>query len=110
MNSDTIPFTFISQAASVSWQDIAYGWSRGFLGWKSVFDFAIAVVEETGEHSLPEVIELAGLSKEDVERITPALNSLSATEPSVTDESIRSKWLYIRLSWLYSNRSSFATH
>jgi hypothetical protein len=107
MSSDVIPLTFISEIASLSWGDVSFGFARGWLGWRSVVEHAAREVNEGGDKCPPQVIQLAALGKEEVERVGGLLASLCAGADASSDEATGRKWLFIRLSWLHHNRAQF---
>jgi hypothetical protein len=101
-----IPIKSVTDLPSLAWSDIAFGYSKQFLGWRTVVEIAAKKVEEgrTG----PEILELASIDKSETWRVGKLLQRLAAEEHPESASSVCGKWLFILLQWLYENRQRFS--
>lgn len=97
-----IPISFINKHCQISWQDASWGYVHQLLGWKDIVDLAKSLVASGSNDEM--VMELSSLSKDKVWLVGDLLKKLAASERPERDESIRRKWLYLVLVWLFEKR------
>ena len=100
-----LPDDFISRQPLATWSEIHFGQEKGWVGWRSCINQAIrkiGEIEDPGET----LIELSEASKESASRVFELVMDLARSEHFQSESEIKTKWLYIVLSWLYENRSA----
>lgn len=100
-----IPLHSLYDLPPLNWPDIEYGYSRRWLGWRTVTDIA-ANRGEQGDAD-PLELELAGVGKDTDWKIGDLIHRLAAKEPHKNESDIAEKWLFVALKWLYENRAQF---
>jgi hypothetical protein len=103
MTTTKIPYDFLRQRVSLSWPEIKYGVDHQLIAPKVAIDKATDRLCSSANVSGDE-IELAGRSESD--SILELVSRLANSENTSTEESIRAKWLYLALAWLFENRES----
>ena len=101
----TIPLPFILDRTCLSWREAAWGYHNQHFSSSDALELAYAHLSN-GEEDVT-IVELAGLFKSQTREIGERLNKLASMEGDVEDASIKSKWLYLILSWLFENRGAF---
>lgn len=96
-----IPLSFILGLTHLSWDEAAWGYRNQYIEGSDIVDLACYRLAE-GEPE-PAVAELAGILEFENFKVGETLNSLAGKMP-VNENSIKSKWLYLRLAWAYENR------
>ena len=106
MERELIPMAFIRGLAPISWTEVLYGYVHQWLGWKSAVELGVAALEQAAddEHTPLCLVELAAVEKETAGRVGELLECLARDESSPSEDKVKGKWLFIRLSWLYENR------
>lgn len=103
MNLYPIPADFINQKVNLSWCDIKWGYENNLitseLPIKKAENIVLTEIYTKAE------LELSFLIPYQSNDIFPYLNELCSETNE--DSTIREKWLYILLSWLWLNRESF---
>jgi len=99
-----LPLEFVTNKTVLSWQDIHFGFSKGLLGWKDVVELATKAIGSG--NTMPEIIDLALVTKERVSEIPRLLDGTSAKLPS--EGNALKKWFYLSLAWLYEHESEYA--
>lgn len=99
-----LPLEFVTTQARLNWQDILFGFKKGLLDWKSIIELATRAIES--DSALPEIIDLALASKENISEISKLLEAIAAKMPS--QGSAAKKWFYLSLVWLYEHESQFS--
>ncbi|MDV4265233.1 DUF2247 family protein [Acinetobacter seifertii] len=103
MNLYPIPADFINQKVNLSWCDIKWGYENNLitseLPIKKAENIVLTEIYTKAE------LELSFLIPNQSNDIFPYLNELCSETNE--DSTIREKWLYILLSWLWLNRESF---
>lgn len=95
-----IPYAFIRARVRLPWPAFRFGLERGLISSSSAIDLACDWVSEGDPR--PETLELAGLGKEaPTLRYVEILAGHESTEPDVSARI----WLYLKLDWLYEQRS-----
>lgn len=100
-----VPWTFIRKMMPLSWEEASWGYHRGYLGWLDIVGLASHRLE-LGEGDAT-VIELAGLSKSDAHQTEDLLSQLVLEPVDGDEKTIKAKWLYLSLAWLFKNRMAF---
>ena len=97
-----IPYSFTHDRATLSWRDMQFGLSNGFLDPQAPIDKA---VEEIVEHDAPspDILELASASRSDP--MAHLVARLAEVEPDCSEKDPRAVWLYLVLAWLYEHRA-----
>ncbi len=99
-----IPIFFINELTSLSWDEVAWGYHNQYIGWSDAVEFAC---ERLGDHEdEPMVAELAGFSKSESFETGQLLDKLAAKAIDGNEKSIKAKWLYLSLAWLFEIRAS----
>ena len=99
-----IPWSFIRERTRLSWSEAALGYHKQWLGWNGAVELACDRLSE-GEDG-PLVVELAGLSKAEAHCVGELLDKLAASPETDDASSSNTKWLYLRLAWLFENREA----
>ncbi|MDE9408421.1 DUF2247 family protein [Acinetobacter baumannii] len=103
MNLYSIPADFINEKVNLSWCDIKWGYENNLitseLPIKKSKNIVLTEIYNKAE------LELSFLIPNESNDIFPFLNELCSETNE--DSTIREKWLYILLSWLWINRESF---
>jgi hypothetical protein len=100
-----IPWPFIRERTRLSWFDASVGYHQHWLGWSGAVELACDRLSEGEDGAL--VVELAGVSKGEANRVGELLDKLASAE--VTDEAAsKAKWLYLNLAWLFENQDFVA--
>ena len=103
MNLYPIPADFINEKVNLSWCDIKWGYENNLitseLPIKKAENIVLTEIYTKAE------LELSFLIPNQSNDIFPYLNELCSETNE--DSTIREKWLYILLSWLWINRESF---
>jgi hypothetical protein len=101
-----VPLLFIRELTRLSWKEAAWGYHNQYLGWSDIVDLACDRIAENEDD--PIVVDLARLSKAEAFEAGQILDRLAAKAIDDDEDKIRDKWLYLRLAWLFENRSSLA--
>jgi hypothetical protein len=104
MNSP-IPWSFIRERMRLSWLDASIGYREKLFEWTDVVELACKHLTEGEDNAL--VVELAGITKDEANRIGELLEQLARDEANDAADS-KKKWLYLSLAWLFENRDSVA--
>jgi hypothetical protein len=99
-----IPLFFIKGLTRLSWEEADWGYHNQYLDWSDVVDMACDCLAENEDE--PIVAELAGLSKSEASETGQLLNKLGAKAIDGDEKSVKAKWLYLSLAWLFENRAS----
>jgi hypothetical protein len=92
-----IPHQFIQDRVPMTWRDVLFGLEQKLLDPGAPVDFALEQLAREKEPA-PEVVELAGTSKQEQSR--SLVESLSRREQDEGAEGTRRKWLYLVLAWI----------
>lgn len=103
MTATKIPYDFLRQRVNLSWPEIKYGVDHQLIAPKVAIDKATDRLCGSADASEDEV-ELAGRSESD--SILELVSRLADSENASAEESVRAKWLYLVLAWLFENRGS----
>jgi hypothetical protein len=98
-------FRSVADLPPLTWSELAYGYSKQFLGWRTPVEFAAKKVQQ-GQADR-DVRELASVGKDQVWKVSELLQQLAAKEGREPASASREKWLFIFLRWLYENRDRF---
>lgn len=90
---------FVKKLASVDWREAVWGLEHGWLGWRSLVELA-----QSGDPASDAASELARCGKDQSHEAVELARTLASREGPPDIESIRKKWLYLSLAWLYSRR------
>lgn len=105
MNLYPIPFEFIEKNAHLSWCDVKWGYENNLI----TSDVPIKKAENivlTGSYTNPE-LELSFVIPGESDHVASFLEELCSESEQEDDPTIKQKWLFILLSWLWNNRNSF---
>ena len=96
---------FIGARTSLTWREVLFGLENELLAPRAVV--AVAVDRLAAEPApLPALVELAGRGAWEWSR--DLVEQLAATEPERAPGSVRAKWLYLVLSWVFEHRQMFS--
>ena len=105
-----IPFPLqlksLEDLRSFTWDDILYGYSHKFVGWRTVVELATERAQGGSSNRLE--VELAAVGKDHVWKVGELLRQLAAAEAVKNEIGTEKKWLFLILKWLYENQHSFA--
>jgi hypothetical protein len=99
-----IPLLFIRGLTRLSWGEVAWGYHNHYIAWSDVVDIACDCLAENKNE--PILVELAGLSKTEASEAGQLLDKLAANITDGDEETIKAKWLFLSLAWLFENRAS----
>jgi len=105
MNIYPIPFDFIEKSSHLSWCDVKWGYENNLI----TSDVPIKKAEKnvlTGNYTNPE-LELSFVIPGESDHVTHFLKELCSEFEQKDEPTIKQKWLFILLSWLWSNRNNF---
>ncbi|MCE0489996.1 DUF2247 family protein [Pantoea sp. Mb-10] len=105
MNLYPIPFEFIKNYAHLSWCDVKWGYENNLI----TSDVLIRKAENnvlTGSYEKAE-LELSFITLGESAHVVSFLKELCPEIEQEDNSKIKKKWLFIVLSWLWSNRKSF---
>jgi len=101
-----VPYDFIVKNTHLSWCDVKWGYENNLIA----SDVPIKMAEQivlTGSY-IDSELELSFLMPESSNEVSLFLEKLCTGFEQDNDSTIRQKWLFIVLSWLWNNRASFA--
>lgn len=98
-----IPLSFSMNTLPLGWSDIVWAYHKHILTWKDVVKYADQKVL-SGDFNDGEVA-ISLLGKENIEEIVEAADKLAELSGGGTEVAKR-KWLFISLSWLFSNKDT----
>ncbi len=105
MNLYSIPADFINEKVNLSWCDIKWGYENNLitseLPIKKSKNIVLTEIYNKAE------LELSFLIPTELNDITPFINELCPNFKEDEYAIISQKWLYVILSWLWINRTSF---
>lgn len=93
-----IPYEFLRRHATLGWRDLEYGIAHGWTSYQAAVEKAI---DRLDEKSSRDEYDLS--MADDDEDVSATIARLSNTE-SVDLIASESKWLYLRLAWLFVNK------
>ena len=99
-----LPLEFVTSKATLGWRDILFGFSKELLDWKDVVELATRAIDSGTK--MPEIIDLALVTKETISEIPNLLEKASAN--SLTNGDSIKKWFYLSLVWLYEHEPQYA--
>jgi hypothetical protein len=99
-----LPLQNAKELPPLTWGEASYGFSHGYIGWRTAVDLAIQKVEEGDSEA--EALDLAIVDKEDAWKTGDILGLLASKETN-TRPAVQEVWLFISLRWLYENREEF---
>lgn len=97
----SIPYSFLKPRARLNWREVLFGLDQQLLDPGAPVDIGVDRVMEEDEPS-PELVDLASMNRGEEAR--PLVAALSDREADQTVETIRSKWLYLVLAWIFEQR------
>ena len=97
-----IPLEFVARRARIGWQEIGFGIEHELLEPSAPVAHAASEVarQETPSGTLTDLAESS--RSESTSRL---VQLLAASEPRLSEDAIRRKWLFIVLAWLYERRA-----
>jgi hypothetical protein len=101
-----IPIKSVADLPPLTWSDIAFGYSKRFLGWRTPIEIAVKSIKEGRTDA--DILGLASIDKSETWKVGELLQRLAAKEGHQDASSIQGKWLFILLLWLYDNREQFS--
>lgn len=105
MNLYPVPFYFFDKITNLSWCDIKWGYENNLITSELPIKKAESAVL-TGNYKAPE-LELSFVLPGQSDRIVLFLKEL-CSEPELEDDStVKKKWLFIVLYWLWNNLDNF---
>ena len=97
---------FIIKNFNLCWREILFGTEEHLIGIRTPVYYALALMEKS--HNVHEkVIDLAGLTKDELYQVTDIVRELSAEEDIIPVEKLKRKWLLVLLSWLHNNKQNY---
>ncbi|QLH62810.1 DUF2247 family protein [Serratia symbiotica] len=105
MNLYPIPFDFIEKNIDLSWCDVRWGYENNLI----TSELPIRKAERkvlTGSYSVPE-LELSFVIPDSSDHIDHFLKEICSGFEKENDATVKNKWLFIVLSWLWNNRDHF---
>jgi hypothetical protein len=93
-----IPYDFIRQRIAPSWRDIEYALNKQFVSPAVAVEMAKSLPRASRDDSSV-VGALADRRPDDA--VLNLVQSLASSEPPVLESTLRDRWLYLVLSWLY---------
>jgi hypothetical protein len=103
VSTESISLQFILKRTNLSWGEAKWGLNAGFLSRASLIELAWANLKAGSENELE--LSLAGMKSDDAWETDETFTKLCASEPQVSDEAKKRKWLFLKLDWLFNNRS-----
>ena len=97
-----ISYAFIRARTRLSWREVRFGLDNALLDPYAAVERAMEEVEELDQPSLV-LLELAAAGRRDPVR--DLVDPLASAEPAGSDDSIRDKWLYLVLAWIWEHRA-----
>lgn len=88
----------------LSWSQILCGLDKGLISAKEITIYALNIVEEDTK-AIPEIILLAGITKEELFKVRELVEKLAEFENIQNKGNAEDTWLYIVLLWLYEHRN-----
>jgi len=104
VNLYPIPFDFIDEIFHLSWCEVKWGYENNLI----TSDVPIKKAEKNvlAENYTKPELELSFVTLDESNQVAPLLNELCSELEREDDLTIKKKWLFIVLSWLWSNRNS----
>jgi hypothetical protein len=100
-----LPIVSINSLPPLTWSEIAYAYSEQFIGWRTAVELAIKSIEQGRTDT--DMLDLASVDKSETWKVGELLQRLVSKELPQSASSVREKWLFIFLQWLYDNRDRF---
>lgn len=100
-----LTYEFVSNKTRLTWQELKYAIDRNFLPPGTAIEHALTLLsEDTNESSL--IFELASLYHD--EPVHTYLDELARLEPNQDADTIKEKWLYLILDWLFTKKDQYS--
>lgn len=99
-----IPYEFINTITDISWKELHYGIKCGFILPEAAIDKAIQLINQENSDIF---ISLASLYKNEVSLVESYLIELTKLDPVQNINTIKEKWIYLVLSWLYMHQNQY---
>lgn len=96
-----IPLVFITERCTLTWRDIDFGMKHQLLETQAPIQLANHRINQGCDRS-NSLLQLASSCAG--ESIIALLDELATSEPRLPEWTIRDKWLFIVLAWLYAYR------
>lgn len=96
-----VPLQFFRTHFEPTWADVAFGLSLGLIAPDEVVDFAALRIDATSGR---ELVELAGLGRDEINQTTNLVRKLAACEEPREAEAAKQRWLYVVLDFLHKHR------
>jgi hypothetical protein len=107
MTPQPLPTDFVLGRTFLTWREALWGYEHQWIDWSCLTELAVERISSESK-SHPAAIELAGMMKEETAGAGDLVRVLANTEPVVSEEILRQKWLYLILRWLFENREQFS--
>ena len=103
---EVIPVDFIRPRLKLTWKEIHWGYENRLLGWSAPIDFACDKLIAGSDNSLE--VELSGLQKSESHQVGDLIRKLAEAEAPQSEDTIKRKWLFLRLSLLFDKRDEIS--
>jgi len=95
---------FCLSLSSLTWPEFLWGLEKGILTWKDAIE--LATRRGQGKQlSLPQETKLSSLQKVDAGLVNDLVRQLAEAEGQ-DPKSVKEKWLYLLLAWIYEQRAA----
>lgn len=99
-----IPAAFVLKRTRMRWREVLFGLANELLDPAAPVDLAAAQMTEEASNP-PTLIELAASNAADPTR--GLVETLAPSEPMLSEEEVRDKWLCLVLAWLFEHRHNY---
>jgi hypothetical protein len=107
MTPQPLPTRFVLEHVSLTWREALWGYEHQWADWSCLSELAASHVGASVANK-PDEIELAGMLAIDSAGAGRLARKLAEGEPTMPEESLRKKWLYLLLRWIFENRERFS--
>lgn len=102
---ETIPYSLTqSLKIGIDWLNVVWAYDRAIIDWSFPVEMAICKIQSGSEKAWE--LDLASMTKSEAHLVGEILRK-NCEEATITSiQQSKSKWLYLKLYWVYENRHS----
>ncbi|GEM_PF-3340283 len=103
-----LPFEYVNKKTGLTWRELYFGIKCGYILPDAAIEKAVTMIAQENELSTT-LFDLGSLYKHEVSQAESYLIELANQEPQQNQHTIKDKWLYLVLSWLYEIQERYNT-
>lgn len=111
--SITMSNEFVLNRVKLTWHDMLFGIKENFINpnvaiYQAVDEIKTIDEQNTSKQYYSELLALASLFKN--EPVLDRVSKLVELEPTLDEQQVKDKWLYLVLAWVYENQDKYKEH